>query len=110
MKNNDNSFSLKTDAKGWLTNFFAKLPRTVPLIDKQRNYQNKDFLVKILETTPDKEDVLEAQFIFRESLIPPGYVIICFDGENLKELDINILKPGEWVFIGDSSDVLKSLK
>jgi len=39
--------------------------------------------------------------LFKEDLV--------IDGNDLKELNINEIKPGEWILIGDTSDVLKFL-
>jgi hypothetical protein len=108
-KLNDSAFALKTNTKGWLTNFFAKLPRTNLLIDKNRIYENKDFSVRIVETTPDKEDILETEIRFKNSLISPGFVMIYFDGNELKVLEFKGQKNGEWMLLGDTSDILKYL-
>ncbi|HJY64945.1 MAG TPA: hypothetical protein VJ455_12370 [Ignavibacteria bacterium] len=109
IKTGSNTISLKTDTKGWLTNMFAKLPRTNPLIEKNREYSKKDFTVQIVETTLDNEDILEAEFKFKSPLTSPDCIVIYFDGNDLKELNINEIKPGEWILIGDTSDVLKFL-
>jgi len=108
-KNNDSTISLKTDNKGWITNFFARVFRTKPILEKGSEYKKADFTAKISEITNDGKDVLEVDFKFNNSLTTSDFIIIYFDGNDFKKLDFNKIRSGEWIFIGDTSDLLKYL-
>jgi len=63
----------------------------------------------IFETTPDKADIFEVEFKFKNSLSSSDHVFSYFDGNEIKELDFKSLQSGEWILIGDTSDALKYL-
>lgn len=108
-KENDSTISIKTDKKGWLTNMFAMLTRNDPYVKKNDIYLSQDFNVIIKETTPQNDDVLEAQFQFRSILTSPGIALLYFNGDKVQYFDINSAEINEWIFLGDTSDVLKTM-
>jgi hypothetical protein len=106
-KENDSTITVKTDKKGWLTNMIAMLARNDPVLNEGKIYNNPDFRVTIKKVTPEKDDLLEAEFLFNRIFKPGGSILLYFDGETIKQFDMNSAIPGEWIFIGDTSDVLK---
>jgi hypothetical protein len=108
-KLSDSSIVLKTQDKGWTTNFFALVIRAEPEIQDGFIYQGNDFFASVVETTPDKKDVLEVKFDFRYSLSTDNVVLLYYNGEKIKQWDIVNQKIGKWVLVGDSSDIMKGL-
>jgi hypothetical protein len=108
-KLSDSDFVLKTDSKGWLSNMFAKVLRSGPLVEKGRVYSRKDFNAVILKTTADSKDALEVQFDFKYNLTAPGVLILYYDGSEVKTWNFKSQEAGKWILVGDTSDVLKSL-
>jgi hypothetical protein len=51
--------------------------------------------------------LLEAEFLFKTIFKPGGSLLLYFDGESIKQFDLKSTNTGEWIFIGDTSDILK---
>jgi hypothetical protein len=105
----DSSFVLKTDTKGWISNFFAKISRANPEVETGKKYSNELFTATIIQSTPDKEDVLEVQFDFKVSFFEKDIIFMYYDGEKFGEWKFNSEKNEDWQFVGDSSDALKGM-
>ncbi len=108
-KLSDSSFVLRTDSKGWISNMFAKVLRSDPLVENGRVYSRNDFKAVIVKTTDDNNDVLEVRFDFKYNLTAPDVLILYYDGSEVKTANFKSHSIGEWVLVGDTSDVMKSL-
>lgn len=103
----ENSIALKTDEHGWLSNMFAKIVRTLPKIEVGKKYSNKLFTATIVQTTLDNEDALSIKFDFN---IPLDQILFIFyDGNEFHEFKFDNSKIGSWQFLGDTSDIMKSM-
>lgn len=106
----DDSFVLKTDKKGWLTNFFARVARVTPEIEQGMRFTNKLFTVTVLEVSPDRKDVLEARFDFSSSICDKSLLFVYYDGRDLRDWRFAKGRTnGKWELLGDSSDFMKDL-
>jgi Dolichyl-phosphate-mannose-protein mannosyltransferase len=108
-KLSDSSFVLKTDSKGWISNMFAKVLRSGPLVEKGKIYSRKDFNAMIVKTTADNKDVLEVRFDFKYNLDDHSVPILYYDGTEVKVWSFKSHEIGKWVLVGNTSDVMKSL-
>jgi len=106
----DRSIALKTDRAGWLSNFFGRVVRTRSRIDPGRKYENELFTATVLQTTADQRDVLEVRFDFIRPLSNPDTMFLYYDGTAMKEWRFDPKAAGQWIFAGDSSDVLGAMK
>jgi len=103
----ENSFALKTNKSGWLSNMFAKIVRTLPKIEVGRKYANELFTATIVQTTLDHEDALWVKFDFNQFL--DNILFIYYDGSEFHELKFDGTKMEVWQFLGDTSDIMKSM-
>ncbi len=103
----EKSFALKTDQSGWLSNMFAKIVRTLPKIEVGKKYTNELFTSTIVRTTLDNEDALSVKFDFKSSL--DKILFIYYDGEEFQKFKFNNSKMETWQFLGDTSDIMKSM-
>ncbi|MBU2446344.1 MAG: glycosyltransferase family 39 protein [Bacteroidetes bacterium] len=103
----ENSFALKTDSNGWLSNMFAKIVRVLPKIEVGKRYSNKLFAATIVQTTLDNEDALSVKFDFKISL--NEILFIYYNGNEFKEFKFESSKMDTWQFLGDTSDIMKSM-
>jgi len=108
-KLSDSSFILKTDSKGWLSNMFAKVLRSGPLVEKGRIFSREDFNAVVVKTTDDNDDVLEVLFDFKYNLTAPGVLILYYNGSEVKAWNFKSQEIDKWVLVGNTSDVMKSL-
>jgi hypothetical protein len=108
-KNSDSSISIKTEKAGILTGMFQRLVRTNPTVVPGRVYKLKNFDAAIVKTTDDMLDALEVKFDFRYSLGDPGTLFLFYDGDKMGVWNFNSQPYNEWLFIGDASDVMKSM-
>ncbi len=107
-QNSENSFSLKTDGPGWLSNMFAMIVRVRPLFEKGQVYQTEIFRVTIEEITPDAKDILQARFDFPKSLKDPDLLFVRYEKGNMDRWEFD--RPSsEWRLLGDSSNIMDSL-
>jgi hypothetical protein len=103
----DRSIALKTDNEGWLSNMFAKIVRTLPKIEVGRKYSNSLFTATIVQTTLDNEDALSVKFDFT---IPLNRLkFIYYNGNKFEEFKFDNLRIETWQFLGDTSDIMKSM-
>jgi len=103
----ENSFALKTNKSGWLSNMFAKIVRTLPKIEVGRKYANELFTATIVQTTLDHEHALWVKFDFNQFL--DNILFIYYDGSEFHELKFDGTKMEVWQFLGDTSDIMKSM-
>jgi hypothetical protein len=108
-KNSDSSVSIKTEKKGMLTGMFQRLVRTDPKVVQHRIYRMKDYEAEIVKNTEDALDALEVKFDFRYNLNSTSTVFLYYNGEKIRVWDFSAQPINEWIFVGDSSDVMKSM-
>jgi len=72
---------LRTSDIGWLSNLFASVIRVDPDFAVGEEFVTDTFTATVLQVTPKKRDVLEAQFVFNLPLDDPSVVLISWDGE-----------------------------
>ena len=102
------SFVIRSDRTGWLSNMFARILRTRPLVPG-RVYDTDLFQATLLELTPDGSDVLAVRFDLKRSLDDPSLLFLYWDGSGFQRLDLASLAPGAWRELADTSDVWASM-
>ena len=70
----EQSFVLRADRGGWLTNIFARLVRSESLLRQGRIYNRERFSATLLELTRSKTDVLAVRFDMKKPFEDPGTV------------------------------------
>lgn len=105
----DNSFVIRADRKGWLSNAFAKILRTDPTLQKGKVYKNNLFSATLLELTPDKTDVLSVRFDIAKSLVHQSLLFLYWDGKSFRAMDFGALGEGEEVVLADTSNIWDSM-
>ncbi len=108
-KTSDSSFVIRTDRKGWLNNFFARVMRTDPILEQGHQYTTAIFVATLEELTRDKTDVLAVRFNFRRDLSEPGWLFLRWNGRVFEAIDLASLTIGETVKLADTSDLWKSM-
>jgi hypothetical protein len=103
------SFIIHADRKGWISNIFARMFRTKPILKKGRIYKNNLFSATLLELTPDEKDVLAVRFEMETSLDDKSLLFLYWDGSQFQSIDIAALTDGEKIMLADTSDVWKSM-
>ncbi len=98
------SFVLRSDRSGWLSNMFARIFRTRPLA-AGRVYDTDLFQATLLELTADGSDVLEVRFDLKRPLEDPSLLFLYWDGRGFEPLDVASLAPGTSVELADTSDI-----
>ncbi|MCX6647600.1 MAG: glycosyltransferase family 39 protein [bacterium] len=101
----ETSFIIRTDRKGWLSNFVARALRTEPMMRVGRTYERGIFNATIVETTEDSRDALAVEFDFKIPLDDPGLLFLRWNGDSFEPLDISNLEVGETTELADTSDM-----
>jgi len=104
-----NSFVIRSDRKGWLSNMFAKLFRTNPQLQKGKVYTNNLFSATLLELTEDETDALAIRFDITRPLDNRSLLFLYWDGEQFLIMDFATLEEGKEVILADTSDVWASM-
>jgi hypothetical protein len=105
----ERSFVLRTDRKGWLTNFFARVLRS-PRPPKPGRVFKRDILTAtFLEMTRDGRDVLAVRFDMNRPLDDPQILFIQWDGETFSPIDLAGLRVADIAVLADTSDVWASM-
>jgi len=105
----EDSFVVRTDRTGWLSNLFSRAVRTVPHLQVGRTYERDLFTAVLLETTPDGSDVLAVQFDMAIPLDDPRVLFLYWNGEAFEPIDLLGLPVGERIPLWDSSNVWASM-
>lgn len=103
------SFVIRVDRKGWLSNVFAKIFRTNPILKKGKAYKNDLFSAMLLELTPDARDVLAVRFDVIRPLDDQSLLFLYWDGKRFRTMDLAGLEEGEEVILADTSDIWGSM-
>jgi len=106
---NEKSFVLRVDRKGWLTNFFADMLRSSAPLRRGKVYHKGILTATLLELTPTGRDVLAVRFDLNRPLNSPDILLVQWDGEIFRPIDLATLPPGQVVTLADSSDVWASM-
>ena len=101
------SFVIRSDRAGWLSNVFARIFRNRPLT-AGRVYDTDLFQATLLELTPDGNDVLAVRFDLKRPLDDPSLLFLYWDGRGFEPLDVASLAPGASLELADTSDVWAS--
>jgi hypothetical protein len=100
------TFVLRTDRPGWLSNAFARLVRKTPSFEVGRRYDRPHFVATVLEVTDDARDVLAVEFRLTGS---QDRLLLRWDGRAFVPLDLAGLPLDEPVLLADTSDVMKAM-
>jgi len=102
------SFVVRSDRAGWLSNVFARILRTRPLA-AGRVYDTDLFQATLLELTADGSDVLAVRFDLKRPLDDPSLLFLYWDGRRFEPLEVMSLAPGESLELADTSDIWASM-
>jgi hypothetical protein len=105
----EQSFVLRADRGGWLTNMFAGMLRGRGNPRPGRVFERGIMAATFLETTKSGRDILAARFAFDSSLEDPDILFIQWDGDTFSPIDLAALPEGERVTLADTSDVWASM-
>ena len=89
------SFVLRTDRKGWLTDFFARMFRSEPKLTPGRTYPGPLFDATLVELTADGDDAIAARFEFHQPLADERILFLYWDGRAFRPLALHELTPGD---------------
>jgi hypothetical protein len=89
------SLLLRTDRKGWLTDFFARMFRSEPKLAPGRTYPGPLFDATLVELTADGDDVLAVRFEFHHPLADERILFLYWDRRAFRPLALHELTPGE---------------
>lgn len=103
----EDSFTLRADRPGWLSNIFARAVRKEPRFAVGRRYDNPHFEATVLEVTADAADVLAVSFELKS--FGPETLLLRWDGERFEPFDLAALPVGRSIVLADTSDVWASL-
>lgn len=99
------SFILRADRRGWLTNFFARLVRTEEGFVPGTVFEAEPFVATIVETTPDGSDVLAVRF----DVTRPDALLLHWTDGGYAPLELRSLPLGETAPLTDNADVWASM-
>jgi len=105
----NNSFVIRADRAGWLTNFFAKVLRSSRQLEPGELFEKPPLTVTILETTETGYDLLAVRFELDRDLDDASLLILQWDGTQFAPLELMSLNPGVEVVLADTSDLWKSI-
>lgn len=105
----DRAFVLRADRPGWLSNMFARLVRTDPLVRPGMAVPGELFDATILEATAAQDDALAVRFEFRRPLSDEGLLFLAWDGTAYAPLDLGSLALEEERILFDASNVWASM-
>lgn len=106
----EETIRLEVDRDGWLTNFFARLVRTDPVLREGVPIPRGSFTATIERLSPDGTDARAVRFRFARPLADPGWLFLRWDGARFTPLDVAALEPGVPFPLFDSSDVLAAMR
>lgn len=89
------SFVLRTDRKGWLTDFFARMFRREPELTPGRTYPGPLIDATLVELTADGDDALAVRFELHRPLADETILFLYWDGRTFRPLALHELAPGE---------------
>lgn len=102
------SFVIRSDRAGWLSNMFARILRTRPLA-AGRVYDTDLFQATLLELTADGSDVQAVRFDLKRPLDDRSLLFLYWDGRGFEPLDLASLAPHESLELADTSDIWASV-
>jgi len=105
----NDSFIIRADRKGWLSNAFAKIFRTDPTLQKGKVYKNSLFSATLLDLTPDETDVVAVRFDITRPLDDRSLLFLYWNGKSFCTMDFAALAEGEEVMLADTSDIWGSM-
>ncbi len=105
----ERSFVIRADRKGWLGNFFAAMLRAAGPLELREVYERDLLTATVVETSPDGRDLLAVKFRLDRRLEDPDLLILQWDGEVFRPLDLAALPVGQSVVLADTSDVWASM-
>jgi hypothetical protein len=105
----DSSFVLRADRSGWLTNFFAGILRAPVRLNPDRAYDRGVLRAQFAELTSNRRDVLAVRFGLNRPLDDPGMLVMRWDGESFRPLNLSTVPVGETITLADTSDVWSSM-
>ena len=105
----ERTFVIRTDRKGWLTNFFASVLRGGPAPPVGEVFERDLLTATIVETTADGRDLLAVRFRLSRRLEDPKLLLLAWDGEAFAPLDLAAEPAGKSVTLADTSDVWASM-
>lgn len=106
----ENSFVIRVDRPGWLSNTFARIVRVEPQLRQGRRYDNDVFRAELTELTPDGLDALAVSFTVKRPLDDARTLYLYWDGEGFTPIDLAALAIGEARVLADTSDVWASME
>lgn len=105
----DESFVIRSDRPGWLSNFFARALRVEPVLQQGRVYRNDLFSATLLRLTDDRLDTLAVRFDMHTSLSDDSILFLYWDRRAFRPIDLAALPVGERKQLADTSNVWASL-
>jgi len=105
----ETDFVLHADRPGWLTNPFAAVLRSPGPARQGKVYEEDLFTATLLTMTRDRRDVRAVRFHVRMPLSDPSLLVLMWDGEAFRPLDLTSMPAGEKVKLADTSDVWASM-
>ena len=105
----ERSFVLRADRAGWLTNFFAGVLRSPRRLKPGRVYEKGILTATLGELTPSGRDVLAVRFQVDRPLDHPGLLLMQWDGQVFRPIDLAALPAGQIVTLADTSDLWASM-
>lgn len=103
------SFELRSDRRGWLSNLFARLVRSESALAKGAVYDRKLFAATLLELTSDSTDVLAVRFDMKQPLDDPAVAFFHWDGRGYVPMNVSELVVGQVKELADTSDLWASM-
>ena len=102
----ERSFVLRADRAGWLSNMFARVMRTTPVLTPGATYHQEGFEATLLELTADGTDALAVRF----DLDPKRPMLLMrWNGKTFEKFDLNAIEMGKHQVLADTSDVWASM-
>jgi len=110
-RDGERAFTLRTDRRGWLTNFFALVPRSSTRLQVGQSFSNDLFTATILEIAPGDglRDALAVRVDLTKALDNPELLVVTWTGSEFVPIDLAALPVGERRVLADTSDVWASM-
>lgn len=105
----ERDFVLHADRPGWLTNPFAAVLRSPGPPRQGKVFEEDLFTATLLTMSRDRRDVSAVRFHVRMPLSDPSLLVLMWDGEAFRPLDLTSMPAGEKVRLADTSDVWASM-
>ena len=100
---------LRADRGSWMSNPFARIVRTDPVLHLSRTYETPRFTATLEQLTQEGDDVLAVRFVFVDALDAPGQVFVAWGEEGYELVDVAGLAVGVLTPLSDTSDVWGSM-